>query len=257
MKKIFAFVLAALAINAYAQNQRKVGDIIPVGDINYKVISLEPALVEVTESPFAEGEIEILTEFEDYDILYKCTKIGKLAFCNGTDENTALTGTLTIPEGITEIEWQAFLGCNRLDSISLPSTLEKIGQAAFYCYEDKPSTLHAVRCAAMTPPQCDYMVWGLRFNPKDGISRDIPLWVPVGTVLNYRADREWDVFNYIIDFEGQESSTVDEQHYNPDPDVQGIEDVNDTNKAVKRIENGVLYIERNGEIYNALGTIVK
>jgi len=254
MKKFFAIVLAVLAVSASAQNQRKVGEIIEIGDLNYKVTSLDPATAEVTESPFAEGEIEILTEFTDYGIHYTVNKIGPMAFYSGSDENQAITGTLTIPEGITEIGWQAFIGCNRLDSISLPSTLEKIGNSAFYCYSDKPSTLKAVRCAAKLPPECGEMVFGSRFNAKEGVSRDIPLWVPVGTVLAYRAEKQWDYFNLIIDFEGQESSTVDEQHYNPDPDAQAIDNVESNAQSTKRFVNGVLVIERNGELFNAQGT---
>ena len=42
----------------------------------------------------------------------------------------------------------------------------------------------------------------------------------------------------------------------PDPQ-QGIEDVNAAAKAVKRLENGMLIIEKNGRIYNILGARVK
>ena len=258
MKKFFAIALAVLAVNVSAQNQRKVGDIIEIGDLNYKVTSLNPATAEVTESPFAEGEIEILTEFDDYDVHYTVNKIGSLAFYNGY-YNEAISGTLTIPEGIEEIEWQAFIGCYRIDSISLPSTLEKIGSSAFYCFNDKPSALHAVRCAAVMPPQCGEMVFGSRFNAEEGHDRSrIVLWVPVGSVQAYRAEKQWDYFNYIIDFDGQESSTVDEHHYNPDPDQEAIDEViSKSVKCHKFFENGMLIIERNGERFNVLGSAIQ
>ena len=274
MKKVFAFIFAALAISASAKDV-KVGDIIDIEGINYKIISLEPAQAEVTESPFAEGELEILSEFTQYGVKVQVTKIGSEAFsCKLGDERQGIYGTLTIPEGITEIGWQAFLGCNRFDSISLPSTLTKIGSSAFYCYNDKPSTLSAVRCAAVVPPTCGDMVFGTRFNPKDGVSRDIPLWVPKGSVQAYRANSAFDVFNLIIDFEMEESSTVDEEHYDPDPsqggdeggegsgdggeggegDHQGIDDVQGVKaQSIKRVINGELYIERNGELYTMQG----
>lgn len=267
MKKLFAFIFAALAISASAKDV-KVGDIIDIEGINYKIISLEPAQAEVTESPFAEGELEILSEFTHFKVDVKVTKIGAEAFsCKPGDERQGVYGTLTIPEGITEIGWQAFLGCNRFDSISLPSTLKTIGNSAFYCYNDKPSTLSAVRCAAVVPPTCGDLVFGTRFNPKDGNSRDIPLWVPKGSVQAYRANSAFDFFNLIIDFEMEESSTVDEQHYDPDPsqgggeggeggegDHQGIDDVQGAKtQSIKRVINGELYIERNGELYTMQG----
>ena len=260
MKRIFAFLAVALAVSVSAKDI-KVGDIVDIDDISYEIISVSPAEAAVVSSPYAEGEIDILSEFVQYGVTVKVTKIAKMAFCNGTDENTKLKGTLTVPEGIREIEWQAFLGCNRLDSISLPSTLEKIGNSAFYCYHDKPSTLHAVRCAAVMPPACGEMIFGSRFNASEGNNRDsIVLYVPVGSVEKYRAEKQWDYFNYIIDFEGQESSTVDEEHYNSDPDdpddpgEQGVDEVNASSRTLKYFENGQLVIERNGVQFNVLGT---
>ena len=262
MKKIFAFIFAALAVSASAK-EITIGQIVDIEGINYKITSVDPALAEVTESPFAEGELEILSEFPIYGVKVQVTKIGAEAFsCKPSDERQGIFGTLTIPEGITEIGWQAFIGCNRFDSISLPSTLTKIGNSAFYCFNDKPSTLSAVRCAAVVPPACGEMVFGTRFNPQDGNSRDIPLWVPKGSVQAYRAEKQWDVFNLIIDFEMEESSSVDEQHYDPDPDAeggegegeQGIDDVQGAKvQSTKRVVNGVLYIERNGELYTTQG----
>lgn len=257
MKKILAIALAAIAVSVSAKDI-KLGEIIDIDDLSYEIISVSPAEAAVVSSPYAEGEIEILTEFKQYGVIVKVTKIAKMAFCNGTDENRKLTGTLTVPEGIREIEWQAFLGCNRLDSISLPSTLEKIGNSAFYCYNDKPSTLHAVRCAAVMPPQCGEMVFGSRFNAQEGNDRSqIVLYVPTGSVQLYRAEKQWDYFNYIIDFDGEESSTVEEEHYNPDPDAEqgdGVEDVISTAKSIKRIVNGQIVIERDGQLFNVLGT---
>ena len=261
MKKIFAFIFAVLAVSASAK-EIKVGEIVDIDGINYKITSVDPAQAEVTESPFAEGELEILSEFPHYGVQVKVVGIGKLAFYNGYF-NGNIFGTLTIPEGMTYIDTQAFIGCYHLDSISLPSTLKNIGQAAFYCYNDKPSSLRAVRCAAVVPPACGEMVFGTRFNAQEGNDRDsIVLYVPVGSVEAYRAEKQWDYFNYIIDFEGQESSTVDEEHYDPDPDAeggegegeQGIDDVQGAKvQSTKRVVNGVLYIERNGELYTTQG----
>ena len=167
-------------------------------------------------------------------------------------------------EGIEEIGWQAFLGCTHVKRYHLPSTLKKIGNAAFYCYNDKPSQLREVQCDAAVPPACGEMVWGSRFNAHEGNDRDsIVLYVPVGSVQAYRAEKQWDYFNYIVDVEGQESSTVDEQHYNPnpddDPDNQAIEDVMDQTKAKSRkvIMNGQLYIIRGNKMFDITGTLIE
>lgn len=262
MKKVFAFIFAALAISASAKDI-KIGEIVDIEGINYKIISLDPAQAEVTVSPFAEEELEILSEFTQYGVKVQVVRIAPEAFSSKPNyERTEIYGTLTIPEGITEIGWQAFLGCNRFDSISLPSTLKTIGNSAFYCYNDKPSTLSAVRCAAVEPPTCGDMVFGTRFNGTDGNSRDIPLWVPKGSVQAYRANTAFDYFNLIIDFEMEESSTVDEEHYDPDPSQgggeggkeQGIDDIHNAKvQSTKHVINGVLYIERNGELYTTQG----
>lgn len=54
--------------------------------------------------------------------------IGKHAF----DNITKLVGDLVIPEGITTLEQQAFIGCNRFTSLTLPSTLTTLGTEVFY-----------------------------------------------------------------------------------------------------------------------------
>jgi len=275
MKKIFAMALAALAVSFAAQAQeRKVGDTFGDGTMNFTVISLNPAEVEVANSPNAMGVVEIPAEIEDYGVTYKVTKIGSLAFYlgSGKDENPYITG-VNIPEGVTEIGFQAFIGCRFIKEIHLPSTMKKIGQAAFYAFSDKPSKLRKVICDAVVPPACGDMVFGSRFNAEEGNNRDsIVLYVPVGSVQAYRAQKEWDYFNYIVDVEGQESSTVEEKHYDSDPDAdgsgsgngdnsgsynQGLNDVQTGIKARKYYENGQLVIEKNGVKFNVLGSQVK
>ena len=106
------------------------------------------------------------------------------------------------------------------------------------------------------PPVCGEMVWGSRFNAHDGNSRDIPLWVPKGTVLTYRAEKQWDYFNIITD--GEESSIVDEQHYNPDPDAddpddQAVDNVFVGAKAHKVFIDGQLRIIRGDKVFDITG----
>ena len=275
MKKIFAIALAVLAVSFSAQAQRSVGETFGDGTMNFTVISLNPAEVEVANSPNAQGVVEIPAEIVDYGITYKVTKIGKYAFYlgGGKDENPYITGVV-IPEGITEIGAQAFIGCRYIKEIHMPSTLKQIGQAAFYAFSDKPSKLRKVIIDAVVPPACGEMVFGSRFNAQEGNDRDsIVLYVPVGSVQAYRSQKQWDYFNYIVDIEGQESSTVIEEHYDPYPydedlsggsdgsdydwDYQALEDVQVNAKAHKFYENGQLYIMYKGTKYNVLGSQVK
>jgi hypothetical protein len=144
--------------------------------------------------------------------------------------------------------------------------MKKIGQAAFYAFSDKPSKLRKVICDAVVPPACDDMVFGSRFNAEEGNNRDsIVLYVPVGSVQAYRSQKQWDYFNYIVDVEGKESSTVVEEHYNSDPDSDGeiidknqaLDEVAEKARSIKYFENGQLIIEKNGVKYNVLGSQVK
>ena len=262
MKKVFVMLFAAISVAAMAQNV-KVGDVVDVDDVNYKIISLDPAQMEVTESPFAAGNIEIYDKLVHYGVTYTVVAIGKFAFLDKiSGENQAITG-VKIPNTIKEIGAQAFMGCNRIEKYHFPASLEKVGNSAFYCFDDKPSILNEVTCDALVPPTCGDFVFGSRFNAKDGISRDIPLNVPKGTVQAYRNAKGWEIFNIITD--GEESSTVEEIHYDPDDpndpnnpggqdQQQGIEDVQGMQmQSTKTVENGCLIIKKDGAKYSAQG----
>ena len=54
------------------------------------------------------------------------TRIGDLAF-----NNTSITGTLVIPDGVVSLDYGAFNGCGNLTGLSLPSSLKKIGNLCF------------------------------------------------------------------------------------------------------------------------------
>lgn len=73
-------------------------------------------------SPAPTGDIKIPAALGGV----KVTRIGTEAFrnCDG------LT-SVTIPEGVTHLEWHAFDACSGLESVSLPSSLRSISFAAF------------------------------------------------------------------------------------------------------------------------------
>ena len=266
MKKIFAMVFAVLAVAATAQ-ERKVGDEFGDGIINFKVLSLSPAEVEIARSPNAQGVVNIPAEIEDYGVVYKVVRIGDEAFSLRKDENPYITGAV-IPEGIREIGWQAFAGCRYVKEWHFPSTLEKVGNSAFYCWNDKPSKLQELWCDAVVPPTCGDMVFGSRFNAHDGVDRNIPLHVPEGSVQAYRAANGWEYFNIISD--GVEESIIDEVIVPVDIDgnptdgsgdsgsdqegsQQGLDNAKVVEKAHKVIIDGQLRIVRGDKVFDATG----
>ena len=73
-------------------------------------------------SPAPTGEVNIPATLDGV----KVTRIGPEAF-NHCKE----LASVTIPEGVTHLEWHAFDACSGLESVSLPSSLKDIGFAAF------------------------------------------------------------------------------------------------------------------------------
>lgn len=248
MRKVFAILFAATALAATAQNV-KVGDLVDYGDLKLEVTSLEPALMAVAASPDAYDLVEIPAVVTHYDVEYTITKVNSFAFL----QNAAITGVV-FPNTLKEIGAQAFMACYNIDSIYFPASLEKIGNSAFYCFNDQPSKLHAVRCDAVVPPTCGDMCFGTRFNAHDGVDRNIPLWVPKGSVQAYRDAYGWEYFNIITD--GEESSIVEEIYY--DPGEEGVENVNDGKKVSrKQIVNGQLQIIREDAVFDAKGAQIR
>ena len=86
--------------------------------------------------------------------------------------------TIVIPEGVTEIKWNAFAGCNTLSKITIPKSTTTIGSAAFnYCIG-----LQSIVVLAETPP----MGAGKMFDESS-----CPIYVPAGSVEAYKAAQYW------------------------------------------------------------------
>ena len=95
------------------------------GLFTYRVVG---DTVEITDYPTTEvGGVDIPAEIDGKPV----TSIGEYAFA-GCDGLTSIT----VPEGVTILNFRAFRNCPSLITISLPSSLDVIGEEAFFgCVE--------------------------------------------------------------------------------------------------------------------------
>ena len=178
-------------------------------------------------------------------------------------------------EGATSIGTTAFLGCENVSSISLPSTLKSIefgafayldetlksisfpegllsiGQRAFIQCEgltalDLPSTLKSLGegaflfCTGVQSVTCRAKKTPV-LEETVFSNYAIPLYVPAESVDLYKAADQWKDFDPILPINSQ-----------------GIESVQPSEvRAQKVIKNGQLLIEKNGKVYNAQGAQIK
>ena len=152
-----------------------------------------------------------------------------------------------IGEGITAIPASSFYMEIGIHTVTLPSTLTKIGMDAFgECFN-----IETITCNATTPPALasagveDHVFYGeVNWNTYTPlpISTLTAIYVPAASAAAYKAAPGWSVYQAIIQAAGSSTSVVT-------PNVN--------TKAIKHIVNGQLLIEKNGKFYNALGAEVK
>lgn len=134
-----------------------------------------------------------------------------------------------VVDGTTTIYGYAFSECTSLQSIILPQSLTKIHRNAF-----DGCSITSVTCYAVYPPT-------VYPTSLDGIDPSATIYVPKGSKIAYEIADQWKNFNIE---EMEEEEAIDQ--------VQG-----DEVQCTKRIENGVLLIEKNGKTYNAQGAEVR
>ncbi|MDY2784762.1 MAG: leucine-rich repeat protein [Faecalibacterium sp.] len=88
---------------------------------NLKDVTLSKNLVSIGDSAFSG------TAITSMDLPDSVTSIGTYAF-----EQTNLTGTFTIPSGVTEISAGLFKDCHNLKEVVIPDGITSIGAYAFY-----------------------------------------------------------------------------------------------------------------------------
>lgn len=118
---------------------------------------------------------------EDYLVYSDESKINLLA-CSA-----AATGEIVIPNSVTSIGNRAFYLCSGLTSITIPNSVISIGSYAFAgC-----GGLTMITSQAIRPPYCYEDVF-------EGVDKSIPLYVPEGSVENYKSFDAWKEFCNII-----------------------------------------------------------
>ena len=138
---------------------------------------------------------------------------------------------ITIPEGVTSIGKAAFFDCSYLKEITLPSTVQTIADNAFgQCQKVAKMTVNAT-----TPPVVEAETF-------EDIDRSIPLYVPIGTALQYKAADYWCEFFNVIE-------------YNAPTAIDNIP--SSTANTHKLLRNGQLLIIRDGKTYNAMGAEIR
>ena len=138
---------------------------------------------------------------------------------------------ITIPEGVTSIGKAAFFDCSYLKEITLPSTVQTIADNAFgQCQKVAKMTVNAT-----TPPIVEAETF-------EDIDRSIPLYVPIGTSLQYETADYWCEFFNVIE-------------YNAPSAVDNIP--SSTANTRKILRNGQLLIIRDGKTYSVIGQKVE
>ncbi len=132
--------------------------------------------------PMPTGNLTIPSTVTNESIIYSVTSISYHAF----HECSGLT-SVSIPDGVTYIGEWAFYGCSGLSSITIPDGVTSIGERAFYYC----ANLTSIECMATTPPTIgnSYTFYQVPTN--------IPVYVPCGTLANYRSATGWSRFTNI------------------------------------------------------------
>ena len=100
-------------------------DCITINGINYDIISTEDKTVSV-DYGYYQGEMVIPSKVTIDNIEYSVQKIGYGAFICCKDVTS-----VTLPEGLDEIQSEAFVDCSGLISINIPESVKTIGYASF------------------------------------------------------------------------------------------------------------------------------
>ena len=141
-----------------------------------------------------------------------------------------------LPKSLKTIEGNTFYNCTRLEMVEIQSEVDSIGSGVFqYC-----NRLNCLKVHCEVPPECWYSAFS-------GVSRDIPVHIPVGTLADYQSAPFWNEFTNFIE---DDLMTVDEN----EAGLIQISVYPNPAKDFVRID-GVEAAEV--QVYNAVGQMVK
>lgn len=167
---------------------------------------------------------KLIVGCQSTDIPNDVTTIAGWAF------NTCLEKPIVIPEGVTTIEKNAFLG-NHFKTIVLPSTLASMTWAFHDC------SLNMVESHIMTPFDLDELTFNMANNAV--------LYVPKGTKELYEATAGWNQFADIIEIEEETADNIiNFEDENVKQLCLGNWDVNASGEISFNEAAGVLNVER-------------
>lgn len=147
---------------------------------------------ELVSMPIPQGVTSI-----GYNAFGDCGKLASVTIPSGVKsiESKAFTHcsrltSLTMQEGIIDIHEDAFAGCDLLTTLTLPSTVETICEGAFAC-----KSLNAIY--ALNPRGI-----GIKGKPFiESTQYCSTLYVPKGSLQNYKNWDEWAAFRNIVEFD--------------------------------------------------------
>lgn len=163
-------------------------------DSQFKYISIPGTVRRIGKNSFSYTQLEKI-EFSEGLI-----SIGEKAF-----EYNPLLRSIKLPESLKVIEYAAFISCEALEEVDLPSSLIMLGGFTFrYCGE-----INKIYCHAKNPPIADDSDFGIVHNDnyfqlecKGGPDLDeCILYVPSGSEDLYRNAPGWKNFKNILAIE--------------------------------------------------------
>ena len=194
-----------------------------MGCDGFTSLTLSESLVEIGREAFCicyglRGDLTIpaSVEYIDWDAFYQCRFDGTLTLSpnlvyieTGIFTECYYFTDIVIPEGITGIGGDAFDFLHLPTELTLPSTLQDIEDYAF-CHMNN---LDQMTVKSTYPPYMDENTFMLT-------NRNIPIYIPMGTIDDYRNADYWSEFtNFIeVDFESvdeYDSFAIAEAYPNP------------------------------------------